>query len=218
MAGEKETVAMISIHACVQWDIRSHVRRDVYHLREGKWSINRHERHTVGVLIVRINIKARTRMLELVLKDGLVVSACATSTSTSTLHTHLLCLTTTTVLTALGVLGKLIGGFAATRVSGLVIDCRAFRTLLPPPGCIFSNGICILGTCKSIFLYLLFLLRRAGAYRGTRGCFVKIGGITPTMRTRFAATVTLPIILLVLCTPKFAISGPAARIRRVRRQ
>jgi hypothetical protein len=68
-----------------------------------------------------------------------------------------------TVLIAFGVLRNLIGGFAATRVSGLVIDCSAFRTLLPPPGCIFSNGICILGTCKSILLYLLFLLRRAGA-------------------------------------------------------
>src|SRR6266702_1918209 len=159
-------------------------------------------------------------MLELVVKDGDVVRARATgtSTSTSTLHIRLPCTATTTVLTALGVLRNLTGRFTATRVGGLVIDRSAISTLLLPPGCLFSNGICILGTCKSILLYLLFLFRRVGAWRGTRGRIVKIGGIMPTMRATFAATITLSIKLLFLRIPKFAVTGLAAGRSRLRRQ
>src|SRR6266404_3483318 len=155
-------------------------------------------------------------MLELVVKHNVVVPARATSTSI--LRLRLLYTATTTVVTTLRVLRNLIGRLAATRVSGLAIDCSAISTLLLPPVCIFSYGICILGTCKSILLYLLFLLWCVGPWREALGCIVKIGGIMPTMRTSFPAAVTLSIKLLFLRVPKFTITGPAAGRSRLRRQ
>lgn len=84
--------------------------------------------------------------------------------------------------------------------------------LLLPSGCPFIGyGICILGTRKSIFLDLLFLLWRTGAQRRICSRIIKVGRIVPAMRTAFAASVALAIILLILRVPELAVTSPTMR-------